>query len=123
MKKNGRPLKFTDVEKMQERIDEYFESVTYTNDAGKVISEPTVTGIALALDMTRESFRNYEKKDKFFATVKKAKQRVEIALESKLYTAQVAGSIFNLKNNFGWKDKTEVEQSGEVKVIGLSGRF
>jgi len=30
-------------------------------------------------------------------------------LEQKLYGNAVTGVIFNLKNNFGWQDKTEQE--------------
>ena len=60
----------------------------------------------------------------FFFTIKKAKSKVEDYLEKKLLTGNSAtGIIFNLKNNFEWKDKQEVEVAQEkhfelnIKVI------
>jgi hypothetical protein len=59
--------------------------------------------------MTTESLRNYEAREQFSAVVNRAKQRVEISLEERLYQGSPVGAIFNLKNNFGWKDKSEME--------------
>ena len=36
---------------------------------------------------------------------------IEAHLEKKLFGNNVTGLIFNLKNNFDWKDKTEVAQT------------
>jgi len=119
----GRPLKFKTAAAMQKVIDEYFESVTYFNDTGAKFLRPTVSGLAYALDMSTESLRKYGNKDQFVATVKRAKQKVEIALEQGLYNGQVTGLIFNLKNNFNWRDKQEVEQSGGITVVELQTSF
>jgi len=73
---------------------------------------PLIAGLAYHLDMSTEALRNYQDKDEFLATVKKAKQRVEIALEKRLHAAAPVGAIFSLKNNFGWKDKSEQEHTG-----------
>lgn len=117
---------------MQAIIDNYFESVRLHALNADVIdgnmtdeelaifhlqpySRPTVTGLALALDLTRQGLLEYEEKGEFSDTVKKAKARVEQFIEDRLFENAPAGAIFNLKNNFGWKDKTEVEQSGKVK--------
>ena len=105
----GRPLKFKTVESMQVVIDEYFESVTHEDDNGVKHSRPTVTGLAYALDIDRSTLIRYEVKGEFRNTIKRAKQLIAIALESHLYGNNVTGAIFNLKNNFGWKDKTEQE--------------
>jgi hypothetical protein len=59
--------------------------------------------------MATETLRDYGTKDEFSATVKRAKQKIEISLEQRLAGNNVTGSIFNLKNNFGWKDKSEVD--------------
>ena len=89
---------------MQKAIDEYFRECDTNN-------EPyTVTGLALALDMTREGLIHYANKDGFTDTIKKAKQRVEAYIEKKMYGNNVTGLIFNLKNNFGWVDRQEIEQ-------------
>ena len=48
------------------------------------------------------------KKEEFSDTIKKAKLKVENYLEKHLITdSSTTGIIFNLKNNFGWKDKQE----------------
>lgn len=119
----GRPPKYKTPEEMQKVIDEYFESVTLTDDTGRIVSSmPTMTGLANALDMCRQSLCNYSEKDEFLDTIKKARMKVEEALERHLYGTGVTGVIFNLKNNFGWKDKQEVEQSG-VTVVKIKGEF
>lgn len=119
----GRPPKYKTAKEMQKVIDEYFESVTYCNpDTGREYCQPTMSGLADALDMCRKTLCNYSHKDEFLHTIKKARRKVEIALERHLYGNSVTGAIFNLKNNFGWKDKQEVEQSG-VTVVKIKGEF
>jgi len=109
----GRPPKFETPEEMQVAIDEYF--------AEKFASEkpPTIAGLDYHLDMSTEALRNYEARDGFLATVKRAKQRVEIHLEERLDGSAPTGAIFNLKNNFGWKDKTEQEHSGNLQITAI----
>lgn len=98
----GRPPKYTKVEEIQERIDQYFEECKLNN------KPYTITGLGLALDMSRQDLINYSKKDEFFDTIKKAKMRVENYLEERLINdTSTTGIIFNLKNNYGWKDKQE----------------
>lgn len=75
----------------------------------------TITGLALALNTTRQTLLEYqgevegrEKADPQFAdTIKAAKLRCENFNEQMLFSPSPTGSIFNLKNNYGWKDKTE----------------
>lgn len=105
----GRPRKYERVEDMEEVINEYFKKC----DSAEM--PYTVSGLALALGMTRETLLRYEEKDIFSDTIKRAKQKIEEYVETRLFVSGIAtGVIFNLKNNFGWKDKTEVEQSGEM---------
>lgn len=126
----GRPPKFNTPEEMQHCIDLYFftckarqdgmriDDVGLTDEDWKVINSvadtyPTVTGLGLALDMTRQTLIQYQENDKFTDTVKKAKQRVENAIEQRLFHNNATGSIFNLKNNFDWRDKSESETYGK----------
>lgn len=97
-------------EEMQLVIDDYFD--------GEDI--PTVAGLTLALGFcTRKSLFDYEGKEEFVNTVKRAKLRIEGFLEHRLIEGkgQVAGVIFNLKNNFSWRDRHDVDHSGEIKVV------
>lgn len=114
MSKNGlgRPLKFKTPEEMQKVIDEYFEKDAFVQVGDTKMFSPTVSGLSFKLGMSTEAFRNYGEKDDFLVTVKMAKQRIEIALEQRLYGSNVTGTIFNLKNNFGWKDTVQQELSG-----------
>jgi len=139
----GRPPKYKTAKEMQKVIDIYFLAVrahakqaqgdeqAHTLLDGLSASElliandiddmrPTVSGLALALDMTTQAVRDYEVKDEFLCTIKKAKQRIENALENNLYAGQVVGTIFNLKNNFGWKDKTESTVNASMSITDLS---
>ena len=96
-------------------FEPFAPTTTFTISAAggdKTIFAPTISGLALHLDMSTEALRNYQDKGEFLATIKKAKQKVEVSLEQRLATNTVAGTIFNLKNNFGWKDKQEQEISG-----------
>ncbi len=101
----GRPLKFKTVKELEEKIDEYFNTVK--------IAEWTITGLALHLDTFRSVLCDYEGKDEYSNTIKKAKQMVEHSYELDLKKAGRSGTIFALKN-FDWKDKTE----SDVKVSG-----
>lgn len=67
----------------------------------------TITGLAMALNTTRETLLDYENKDEYSDTIKKAKSKIENYVENNLFGSNVTGPIFNLKNNYGWRDKTE----------------
>lgn len=132
----GRPPKYTDPQDMQVLIDLYFLAckVNGIDSDGNVIKSellknlsekelliindidcvyPTVSGLAYLLGMTTRALVNYEGKEEFLPTVKRAKQRIEMSLEHRLAGNNVTGAIFNLKNNFGWKDKQETEIYGK----------
>lgn len=108
----GRPLQYDSAEQMQEAIDRYFATDAYIEMGDAKMFAPTVEGLAYALHLSRQGLLNYEGKPEFVDTVKRAKQKIAIALEQRLYGQAVTGAIFNLKNNFGWKDKTEQELTG-----------
>lgn len=97
----GRPLKFQSVEQLEFDIDRYFENTPP--------EEVSITGLAIHLDTFRDVLCDYQEKDEFSNTIKKAKQRVENAYEKRLIKQGRSGDIFALKN-FGWKDKIEVDQ-------------
>jgi hypothetical protein len=112
----GRPLAFETVEELETKVDEYFKSdeayiINYTDGEESKIYAPTVSGLALFLGCDRKTITNYSRKEEYFPTIKKARLRIESHLERKLYGNNVTGTIFNLKNNFDWKDKSEVEQT------------
>ena len=103
----GRPMKWETPKQLQEQIDKYFEDCKLNN-------EPlTITGLALALDTSRETLMDYQNKDDFSYTIKKAKLRIENAYEKRLIQNGRSGDIFALKN-FGWTDKQEIENNVSI---------
>lgn len=111
-KKVGRPLKFKTVEEMQEKIDAYFE------ECDEKEKPYTITGLALALNTTRETLLDYQDRDEFSDTVKKAKLKCENYAEEFLFKGKnVVGSIFNLKNNYSrWIDRQEIKQENVMSL-------
>lgn len=108
----GRPRLYDTVEQMQTIIDAYFKSCD-KNDRPY-----TMSGLANALNMSRQSLINYSNKDEFFDTIKKARYNVEQQLEENLYRlGNNSGIIFNLKNNFGWRDTVEVKTDEETSKL------
>ena len=88
-------------EELQELIDEYFA------DTEKPIK--TITGLCLHCGFaSRQSFYDYEKKEKFSYSIKRARMMIENVYEERLQGNTCTGAIFALKN-FGWIDKTETE--------------
>ena len=77
--------------------------------------------------MCRKTLLNYSNDDAFLHTIKRARERVHQALEQRLYGNNVTGIIFNLKNNFGWKDVKATEIGGidgePIKVADVSFNF
>ncbi|MET3699524.1 DNA-packaging protein gp3 [Bacillus oleivorans] len=121
----SRPLMFGCKEELEEKISAYFymcdtHMQTMFTKEGQEISVPapkpyTISGLAHFLGTNRQTLLNYEERDEFFDTIKRAKAKIEAFVEESLWTPKVtAGVIFNLKNNFGWVDKSELQQSGET---------
>ncbi len=104
----ARPLKFKTPKELENAIEAYFETTPK--------DEWTITGLALALDTTRQTLINYEEKDKFLDTIKRAKLKIENGYEIDLKKHGRSGTIFALKN-FDWSDKTEVDHTTKGKEL------
>lgn len=109
-------MTYKTVEELEEKVDSFFESddaflINYKDGEEEKTFAPTISGLALHLGVDRRTIVNYSNKEEFFPTIKKARARIEAHLEKKLFGNNVTGLIFNLKNNFDWKDKSEVAQT------------
>ena len=138
----GRPTKFQNLEEFQRQIDAYFESCyadvivkdkdgnAVLNEEGRPIKERmqvepfTITGLALALDTSREVLMDIETQTsegyskEFSDAIKKAKLRCHQFAERHMFTAKnPAGAIFALKN-YGWRDKQEISLDADVHNDG-----
>jgi len=108
--KGGRPRKISSPEEMDEKVDKYLKE--------RLIDRKpiTLTGIILELGLSsRESLDAYNEYEGFSDSVKRIKLIVENAYEINLHGTTSTGSIFALKN-MGWKDKQELEHSGNIQV-------
>jgi len=112
----GRKLQYQTVEELQDSIDDYFETDAFIEMGDSKMYAPTMSGLAYHLDLSRQGLLNYTKKDEFVDAIKRARNKIGVALEQRLYGNNVTGIIFNLKNNFEWKDKKETELSGGVHL-------
>lgn len=130
--RTGRKRLFDTPQEMQALIDDYFarcdphideftnvewdeKKQDYVEKTVKIVTKQqpyTMSGLALALGFeSRTSFVDYKGYgDDFSNTIKKARFKVEESVEHRMLSSQgvVAGVIFNAKNNFGWKDKSEL---------------
>jgi len=143
----GRPCKFTSPEQLEGLIKDYFDSITIsvprtksnTNPDKDVdddfrepilnnlweqivdtewVSIPSILWLCEYLDIHRSTLIEYEELNEFSNTIKKAKQIIEKYNAEQLYRKeQVTGIIFNLKNNFDWKDKSEVDNNTKITVV------
>ena len=112
MSKVGRPKIFNDVKEVEEKINAYFN---YCEEKEKPY---TMSGLAYYLEVSRQTLVNYSYEDEYFDTIKKARDKVQMQLEENALSnkANPTFTIFNLKNNFDWKDKIE-HSSSEVENI------
>jgi hypothetical protein len=124
----GRPLKFKTNQDLETAIKGYFEGCwgekQVRNKKGEVVTtyraqiKPyTITGLAVALDTTRETLLDYEDREEYSDTIKRAKMQCHQFAEESLFGSNATGPIFNLKNNYGWRDKTETDITTAGKEI------
>lgn len=112
----GRPLKFQSVEELQSVFNEW---KTQFYIGGELEGEiPDIEGFCYYIDSYRDLFSEYEKKEQFSDTIKRIKnwiyyRKKQLAMQNKMNPAVF---IFDAKNNFGYKDKTEQENTGDVNI-------
>jgi len=120
-------------EEIKDQSEKYFESLLIETDvkdeAGKIISVtkewrevPTVNGLCRFLGIVRQTWRNYENMEDYSDIVKYVNLMIETETEQQLHTAKnPTGTIFSLKNNFGWTDKREVTTISTKEVPTTAG--
>lgn len=107
----GRPRLYNDHAAFAEKADAYFDSL----GDGRM---PTLAGLCLFMGFAdKQTFGGYaEYGEEFSLTVKRAKLRIEDDRNQRLAKADFSpGIIFDLKNNHGWKDKTESDLNHGVQ--------
>lgn len=138
---SGKPKQWSTPDELQKDIDKYFDECNdrYIQVYDKVKQTVveilkqipyTIEGLCEVLDCDRATLLNYEKKEgyeEYFNTIKKAKikvqrNKVERGLGSE---SNPAVTIFDLKNNHGYKDKTEVDATNRhtIEYENVSKQF
>jgi hypothetical protein len=137
----GRPLLFETVKELEDSITAYFDWCdphkerrlvdSGVNGRGETIfmerdimteQKPyTMSGLARHIGIDRDTLLNYGKKNQFFGTIQKARERCHEFAESQLYGRAATGAAFSLKNNWGWKDRQELTgaEGAPLMPIGL----
>lgn len=110
--KGGRPTKYS-----EDRIDIVFDFIHKQQDRGV---PPFIEGLAFILDVTTDTVWRWANKHKRFSNAIKKLKEVQCSmlqehgLEGK-YSAPMA--IFLLKNNHGFKDRTETDFTSGGKTL------
>ena len=106
----GQPPFYKTPEELQIKFDEYLEHC-------KTMKEGvTITGACLFMGFcSRQSFYDYEKREKFSYTIKKIHLHIEHAYENRVIQPYPTGAIFMLKN-LGYKDTQEIDHKGQVNI-------
>lgn len=118
----GRPPLYESSEQLQKAIDDYFDNKgasksIIVNKEIHNIKVFTITGLVYHLGFEAlQSFYDYEKKEEFTYTIKRARLRIQMLYEENLQLSNPTGSIFALKN-FGWVDKSEVDHTVNVAQL------
>lgn len=137
----GTRWKYRTPEEMQQVVDRYFHDCALNLawlEGGEDIERefrvtedtyPALSGLALALGMSRAKMLSYRVNDgsvlaeAFASVVAEAKARVEAALEQRLLRGgNVQGVVFALKNSFGWRDKDIVAGSDTIESAAVIER-
>lgn len=115
---HGRPRHFKTPKDFDSKVQDYLH---HCEESGEYV---TWTGMALFMGFaSRQSIDEYLNYNGFSYSVKRAKSIVEWHYEMRLCGERPTGAIFALKN-FGWKDKSEVEQNVTVtEGETLAGRL
>lgn len=108
---NGCPPIFASPQEMQDKIMQYF---AYCEDNKENLK---ITGLCLFIGFeSRQSFYDYESRQDFSYTVKRARMVIESHYEEGLNTFKYGGSVFALKN-MGWKDQQEQNITTTITTV------
>lgn len=119
MARTGRPNFYT-AEKLQNKVDEYFEN---TKEAEKM---PSVVDLALYLGFyseralmryTEESSVPLSDKEDLVRIITRAKEMIKSANVQALYNRETTrGAQFVLQNGFGYSEKQEIRHDSVINV-------
>lgn len=99
-----------------------FRTVPVMNQLGKQIKlleyvvPPTVGGLCAHLGIHRSSWANFANDEELAPVVEAARGRLQAYLEQQLLERKdVKGIVFDLENNYGYRERRSVEVTGGVE--------
>jgi hypothetical protein len=103
---------FDNPDQLQQGIDAYFA------ECMKEKAEPNHVEMAVYLKVPKRTLWGYIDKPDYGTILQRAKEIIEAGLIRKLSNKDyaTAGIIFNLTNNYGWKQPNQIEHSGSIAV-------
>ena len=134
----GRPRKYENPKELGRAIERYFRSISrcveardltgapLLNDDGEpvevidYIRPPSISALCLYLGIDRSTWQNYcdpKLHPEFAQATSRARARIEAYLEEQLLTREkgLQGIIFNLQNNYAWRQRQEVELGEDTR--------
>lgn len=123
----GQPPIYKTSEELQKAIDNYIQNPPTRTIKTKDVEydAPIVTISRLCYELgfaSRQSFYDYEEREEFSYTIKRARLFIESEYEANLTSHACTGSIFALKN-MGWDDKRQIELSERPLVKRTQKRY
>ena len=123
----GKPLIFPTPQEFQAAMVGYFSWCDSQNNEvdknGKTsIKEPyLISGLCDYIGITKETYYQYAKKPEYDVICTMAKQKIEtfILKNGSLSKTNVIMNIVNLKNNFGYTDKVDINTNQSVETLDV----
>ena len=120
-------VKFTP-EELKQKATEYFSLIDNINKKRetnwiKIKKPKTITWFCLFAWVDRDYVGDKLKDADYFRTIKEIRMEIENSIEEWILEEwlNTTAWIFNLKNNFGWKDKLDIDQNNhEIKDDDLT---
>lgn len=97
----GRPRSFPSPKDLEER------GLAYIEDCVATKKMPTKSGLAIFMGVSRDTVNHYQREEGYSDIVKKIYDHIEEHWTQSLMRSYPTGSIFYLKNSFGWADRVE----------------
>ena len=110
-KKNGRPVKFETPAQLAELV------LTYIDNCTEKHQMPNKAGLCIWLNIHKDTYNDYKKKDGFSAAIKGAEMWIENAWVQRLAGANATGAIFYLKAAMGYRDLQELDVTTKGQAL------
>jgi hypothetical protein len=106
----GRPLMFKTPKALENKVNAYFR------ECDRRKKPYTITGLAVYLGTSKQIVCDYGRREGYDRVIAHARARCEAYAEESLFQLRnPSGAMFNLKNNYGWRDQLDIDAKTENK--------